>query len=30
MCKMMTIVFIYIKHITEKTYSNMGDVEEDI
>ena len=28
--KMMNIVFIYTKHITEETDSNMGDEEEDI
>ena len=27
--KMMNIVFIFTKHITEETDSNMGDVEED-
>ena len=27
--KIMNIVFIYAKHITEETDSNMGDEEED-
>ena len=29
MWNMTNIVFIYAKHITEKTDSNMGDEEED-
>ena len=29
MRKMMNVVFIFTKHITEKTDLNMGDEEED-
>ena len=29
MRKMTNIVFIYIKHITDKTDSNMGDEDKD-